>query len=534
MEPMEESKSSLVASDEELEGSEEIVLEEGSIEEEKASEEDEEEMTDPSARWLGGCEPLKDARSTEEATSKLAGIPKKERKNLAAKDLNNLKLKAEEGMKEKFKLMEPIMEGAKASRDQLKSIYSVTLRVEEFRRSLQSFDMDDVFIIPSKFERQEEEDWPATDAKTINLFTAGKNVSDLVVKTASTFMMKRGQEFHVENLLWSGAKLLNSCDDKLRQKIEEQTIGWPVEHATGPVYFKVMIHLILASSAQSLRGLTLQLEKLTIKDIDGENVADYVSFARGAIEQLRNNNALPIDVLTILVDALKVSSTESFNAFVTSMYNNHVQGVKTVTAEDVLRAAEEEYINLTSGLKWNSGTSKKDQESIFFAGKCHACGLQGHIAANCRRQQAGRGFGGRGGQGGRGGRGGRNNYGSDGRGRGGRGGRGGRYQGGGFRYHDRNPPKAGEPKVRMRNGREEKWCGRHGYWTWNPGAHTTEECTMRSENANVAKTELATSNESTKEAIKPSILKQDQDGGEKKEKTVRFGSGFVSHVQNFV
>jgi hypothetical protein len=148
-----------------------------------------------------------------------------------------------------------------------------------------------------------------------------------------------------------------------------------------------MIHLILASSAQSLRGLTLQLEKLTIKDIDGENVADYVSFARGAIEQLRNNNALPIDVLTILVDALKVSSTESFNAFVTSMYNNHVQGVKSVTAEDVLRAAEEEYINLTSGLKWNAGTLKKDQESIFFAGKCNACGMQGHIAANCRQQQ---------------------------------------------------------------------------------------------------------------------------------------------------
>jgi hypothetical protein len=181
---------------------------------------------------------------------------------LAAKDLNNLKLKAEEEMKEKFKLMEPIMEGAKASRDQLKSIYSVTLRVEEFRRSLQSFDMDDVFIIPSKFERQEEEDWPATDATTINLFTAGKNVSDLVVKTASTFMMKRGQEFHVENLLWSGEKLLNSCDDKLRQKIEEQTIGWLVEHATGPVYFKVMIHLILASSAQSLRGLTATVGKI--------------------------------------------------------------------------------------------------------------------------------------------------------------------------------------------------------------------------------------------------------------------------------
>jgi hypothetical protein len=132
MEPMEEAQGSLLGSDNEFEGSEEIVFEEDNeeVEEDEVSSKEEEEMTtehDPSARWLGGCEPLKEARTVEEATSKLAGIPKKERKNLAAKDLNNLKLKAEEGMKEKFKLMEPIMEGAKASRDQLKSIYSVTL-----------------------------------------------------------------------------------------------------------------------------------------------------------------------------------------------------------------------------------------------------------------------------------------------------------------------------------------------------------------------------------------------------------------------
>jgi hypothetical protein len=90
----------------------------------------------------------------------------------------------------------------------------------------------------------------------------------------------------------------------------------------------------------------------------------------------------------------------------------------------------------------------------------------------------------------------------------------------------------------MRNGREEKWCGKHGYWTWDPGAHTSEECTMRAENANVAKMETrmesTKSDETPKEASK-SILKNGQNGSDNKsEKSVRFGAGFVSHVQNFV
>jgi hypothetical protein len=90
----------------------------------------------------------------------------------------------------------------------------------------------------------------------------------------------------------------------------------------------------------------------------------------------------------------------------------------------------------------------------------------------------------------------------------------------------------------MRNGREEKWCGKHGYWTWNPGAHTSEECTMRAENANVAKLETnmeSIKSDTTKEPSK-SILKNGQNDGSdnKTEKSVRFGAGFVSHVQHFV
>jgi hypothetical protein len=201
------------------------------------------------------------------------------------------------------------------------------MRVEEFRKSLQAFDMDDVFIVASSYEMNPDlgDYVPAPGASTINLFTSSQDVVVETIKRASAFSTHYGQDFMVENLLWSGAKLLNSCDDTLRQKLEEQTIGWPVEYMTGPVYFKLLMQTILAASPESLRGLTTVLQSTTLKDFDGENVSEFVSFARGAIEQLRNNMALPIDALSIVANALKESETSNFIGYISMMYNNHIQ-----------------------------------------------------------------------------------------------------------------------------------------------------------------------------------------------------------------
>jgi hypothetical protein len=66
-----------------------------------------------------------------------------------------------------------------------------------------------------------------------------------------------------------------------------------------------MMETILASSPESLGGLTTLIQATTLKDFDGENVIEFVSFASGALEQLHNNNALPVDILSIMVNALK-------------------------------------------------------------------------------------------------------------------------------------------------------------------------------------------------------------------------------------
>lgn len=426
-------------------------------------------MADP-ARWLGGNDPREQPRTREEAKQKLSSIPKTEREGLSSAEYGKLKRSAEIGLENKFTRMEPII-GKKASQDQLKSIYSVTMRVEEFRKSLQAFDMADVFQVASSYEKNDEgEYWPAVGARPIDLFSSTQDVDIDTVKQASAFYTMYGQEYHVENLLWSGTKLLNSCDDQLRQKVEEQTIGWPVEHATGPVYFMIMLENILASSPESLRGLINVLQNTSLKDFDGENVIEFVSFARGAIEQLKNNGALPHDALALVASALKDCDTQDFVAYISTMYNNHIQGVKACSVEELLRCAEREYINLTSSPnKWKA--TKEPKETAFFAGNCYSCGAKGHKATSkdcplnkgggTEKEGGGRGFR-RGGHGG-------------GRGRGRSGSRGTRGRGGSRTSKDKTPPRAGEQKTRTRNNRTEKWCGRCGYWTWGNVAHVTED-----------------------------------------------------------
>jgi hypothetical protein len=411
-------------------------------------------------------------------------VSKLDRGNLSVTDKSKLKKSAEAGLEAKFTLMEPFL-GNKPSKDQLKSIYSVTMRIEEFRRSLQAFDMVDVFIVASDYELDEGTgDYkPALGSRPIDLFTSVKEVDIETVKHASAFTTHYGQEFVLENLLWSGAKLLNSCDDRLRQKLEERTIGWPVEHTTGPVYFKILMTTILACSPESLRGLTTLIQTATLKDFDGENVVDFVSFARGTVEHLRNNDALPIDILSIITTALKQCSTPDFVSYITSMYNNKVQGVKECTVDAMLDAAESEYIALTTSNKWQLGTNPAEQESVFFAGKCFDCGRQGHRKGD--KSCPGRGKSGGRGRGRRAYRG-RGNPGrgrEDGRGRGrGRG-------GGSFIPKDRSPPATGEPHSRTKNNRNEKWCGRCGYWTWGEKAHETQGCPFTPASANVASPE---------------------------------------------
>lgn len=75
------------------------------------------------------------------------------------------------------------------------------------------------------------------------------------------------------HLLWSSAKLLNSCDTKLRDKVVEATTIFSIEWKTGPVYSKIMMGYILSSSPVSMRSICRKFEK----ELKGEDVHKAIS-----------------------------------------------------------------------------------------------------------------------------------------------------------------------------------------------------------------------------------------------------------------
>ncbi len=51
------------------------------------------------------------------------------------------------------------------------------------------------------------------------------------------------EDYIVENLVWSGEKLLNSCDEELRDLILMKALFLPQKEVGGPVYFKIMMDI---------------------------------------------------------------------------------------------------------------------------------------------------------------------------------------------------------------------------------------------------------------------------------------------------
>jgi hypothetical protein len=343
------------------------------------------------------------------------------------------------------------------------------MRIEEFCKSLQAFNMDNVFTIASEYVDETRNNTTnkilADHAHVVNLFAMHSKVDIETMKSASEFVALQGKDnYLVQNLLWSGTKLLNSfCHDKLRRKIKEKTMNWSVLHTTRPVYFKViMMENILVSTPESMHGLMTILQDMKLSDFNGENVTEFISFARGAIEQLWNNNALLTDMLSLVAQALKACETQDFVSYINIMYNNHVQSIKRCTVDEMLLLAKTEYVSLVSAKKWQAKIV--NNQSVFFVVTCYNCGEKGHMNCDCpNKKDKSQGSCG-GGQGC-----------GDGCSQGGQGGRHGRG-GHGHIEKDKQPPKPGKSHTRTKNGRNEKWCGIHGYWMWGDKAHEAKDC----------------------------------------------------------
>jgi hypothetical protein len=118
------------------------------------------------------------------------------------------------------------------------------------------------------------------------------------------------------------------------------------------------------------------LEKLSLKDFDGENVSNMASWIRGATRFLKANDAMLYDEIGVVARALLTSSTVAYNQLVEMIYNNHWLGIRRTTVENMLHHVVEDFNTRLAKGEWSVKDSKHKQ-SAFFGGTCHKCGKTG-------------------------------------------------------------------------------------------------------------------------------------------------------------
>lgn len=422
--------------------------------------------TDP-ARWLNGVRPRPIARNQRETASLLTSVPKEQRTALNPQQKIKLKAKCEEPLEEPH--FDFLTHDNSSDLTSLQSLYSVRMKVEELRLALTGDDMHGVFTVPSMMcddPTMTFNQVPAAGCHPLDMFNSIEEVDIELVKNWSEYLTMAGEEYLVENLLWSGVKIKLSLTEGLRAKLMEKTIGWPVMYHTGVVYFKLVMNFIAESTPRSTRSLITKLQELSVRDYDGENIRQVCSTIKGAYEVLLSKTAVPPDFLELVFDVFDRCSVEKFILHIRGIKTNHDQRVKVIDLNYLLTEAENKYQEIS---EWNG----EKTESVFTIDDvCWNCGEPGHYARDCPKppkegRGRGRGRGGRGRSRGRG-RGRRNNSG-----------------GGGKRGNDIDarlqPPQKDGARARKLGNVVEYWCRRCKCWTNHPTNRHNELAMLSSE-----------------------------------------------------
>lgn len=162
---------------------------------------------------------------------------------------------------------------------------------------------------------------------------------------------------------------------------------------SGPVYFFLIMDIILKTSEAVSNATITRIDNLTIYQVDGENVSTIVSLIRGATKRLQNVNKLPHDINEKILRLFQTTSTSDFNDIFKIIGTNIKlkRGYNKYETTEILKIAEDNYIELINSHKWLVSSSNK---STFYNnnnnkrnGKhnltCHGCGAPWHSLDDC-------------------------------------------------------------------------------------------------------------------------------------------------------
>jgi hypothetical protein len=200
-------------------------------------------------------------------------------------------------------------------------------------------------------------------------------------------------------LAWTDRFFKNNVASDLAERVNETYMDYPNEARGGPLFFVIMMELIMSQTEEAVIALQSKLKKMDLKSIQGENVDKACSLCRAALTRLETFGKVPDDIIRILLRIFQTSSVPAFNEFFhhleqqrkveQAMSTAKVEDIK-VTMQNIFRAAILQYHSLweeglwtgvrTGNSTFNTSTTKGGNTIPI---KCWNCGDPAHSMTEC-------------------------------------------------------------------------------------------------------------------------------------------------------
>ena len=87
----------------------------------------------------------------------------------------------------------------------------------------------------------------------IDLVTSFKNLGNATIRMSNRDCAEYGASFTVDNLFWSTGRILQTCDETLRNKIRERLVGLLTLEGYAPTVLKLILDVEMDVNDSPLR-----------------------------------------------------------------------------------------------------------------------------------------------------------------------------------------------------------------------------------------------------------------------------------------
>ena len=193
--------------------------------------------------------------------------------------------------------------------------------------------LDTVFRIPTQYTvTNDVVDTAAGGSENYLLEAWGKVKPEDVAFYVGTYLGVHGDAYDRDNLAWSARAIADSIGPTLWDSVEKESTGT----TTGPEMFQLILGHVQATSAQAVRDLVAELEKLSLEDEPGEDVTLFSNRVSDTCRKIDGSGLAPPDLALIVAKVMATSSVAKFQLTMDALYNELDEDSALYTWHDIL------------------------------------------------------------------------------------------------------------------------------------------------------------------------------------------------------